>query len=84
VVPNAVPIECRFAANVQPGEPALEEPEAGVKIKRDVRPSEHTTGQAFEPPCANIVNGQVCRNAEGGQFLRGDWPSGPDLAIEGV
>ena len=83
-MPNAVPIEGRFAANVQAFETSLEEPEAGVKVKRNIGTGEHSPGQALEPPSADIVNSQVGRNAESGQFLRCDRPAGADLLIESV
>jgi len=76
IVPDAVPIERRLAANVQPFESALKLLQARIQFERRIRSSEYAARQARKPTRADVVNRKVRRDAHCSQFLRGYRASG--------
>ena len=69
VVPDPIPVEGRFAADVQPIDRALQQAQAWVQFQHVVRAAVHAARQASEPAGARIVDGQVGGDATRGQVL---------------
>jgi hypothetical protein len=64
-MPNAVPIESCFAADVQAFKSALKVLQTGVELKWDVGSSVDAASQARQPARTHVVNRKVRRNAQG-------------------
>jgi hypothetical protein len=64
-VPNAVPVECRFGADVQPLHATLEQSQAGVQFKRSIRSNKYPTSETREPTRTHVVDGEIGGHAQG-------------------
>lgn len=64
-------VQRRLAAHVQALEPALQQNQARMQDQGVVGTAEDPARQAREPARAHVVHGQICRDTQRRQILRG-------------
>ena len=84
VVAHAIPVERGLAADVQPLESALQQDQAGVQGERVVRPAIDAARQPAEPAGADVVDGEVGRDPQGGQVLGRERRPRRQAGVEGI
>ena len=82
MLPDSVPVECSFSADVEPFHPVFQKAQAGVEIEWGAWPAKYASTQSGQPTGPDIVDGKITGDAKFSEVFRADGLAVAECSVE--